>query len=126
MDTLTLCILLIFAAPKEQSPERQVEPEMSEENPADFFSRESQLIRSNSQGSNMLSTKRNSSLRRSKRPGDLASSSSQSNFEGKEGIRSPEHVRVMSISGLCLCMTIPQFLDYRMLCASNWMSLLSS
>lgn len=83
-----------FTAPKEPSPERQVEPEMSEENPGDFFSRESQLIRSNSQGSNMLSAKRNSSLRRSKRPGDLTSSSSQSNFDGKEGIRSPEHVRV--------------------------------
>ena len=82
-----------FTAPKEQSPERQVEPEMSEENPADFFSRESQLIRSNSQGSNMLSAKRNSSLRRSKRPGDLANSGSQSNFDGREGIRSPEHVR---------------------------------
>ena len=88
-----VCILYPPTAPKEESPERQMEPDESEENPSDFFSRESQLIRTNSQGSNMLSSKRNSALRRSKRPADLASSTSQSNFNGREPVRSPEHVR---------------------------------
>ena len=91
VHTMPVCSLP--TAPKEESPERQVEPEESEENPSDFFSRESQLIRSNSQGSNMLSAKRNSGLRRSKRPGDISSPASQSNFNGREPVRSPEHVR---------------------------------
>lgn len=83
---------LVFLGSKEDSPERHLGDESQhEEDPNDIFSRQSQLIRSNSSSSTV---KKTSSMRRSMRPGEQSSHTSSSNLNDTN-IMSPSHVSLL-------------------------------
>ena len=101
--SLLLLVVVLFSGAKEKSPEAQSGNEAShEEDPNDIFSRQSQLIRSNSSSSTMV--KQTPSMRRSMRPAEY---SSQNVNSDSNTINSPSHV---SFSIGCYCITLKCFI----------------